>query len=55
MDDGFLKYYFENELYLENLPLNMKQFIEFCKKRGITITWDKLEELESRGVILSNI
>lgn len=50
MDDGFLKYYFENELYLENLPLNMKQFIEFCKKRGIKITWDKLEELESRGL-----
>ena len=36
MDDGFLKYYFENELYLENLPLNMKQFIESLKEEDIS-------------------
>ena len=46
MNDEFLKYYFKNELYLENPPLNMKQFIDFCKKRGVKITMDKLEELE---------
>lgn len=46
MNSKFLKYYFENELYLENLPLNMKQFIDFCEKRGVKITKNKLEELE---------
>lgn len=46
MNYEFLKYYFKKELYVENPPLNMKNFIEFCDKRGIKLTQDKLEKFE---------
>ena len=46
MNDKFLKYYFEKELYVENPQMNMDNFIKFCKKRGIGIDKSKLEELE---------
>lgn len=49
MNQKFLKYYFEKELYVENPPLNMKNFIEFCNKRGVKLTQDKLEEFERNG------
>lgn len=29
--------YFEKELYVENCRMHMKQFFEFCEKRGIRI------------------
>ena len=37
MNDKFLKYYFEKELYVENRPMHMKEFLKFCKERGIRI------------------
>lgn len=46
MNLKFLKYYLENELYLENPPLEMTKFIEFCNKRGVNINEDILEKLE---------
>ncbi len=46
MNSEFLKYYLENELYLENPPLEMTKFIEFCNKRGVNINEDILEKLE---------
>ena len=46
MNDKFLKYYFEKELYVENRPMHMKEFLKFCKERGIRINKLKLEELE---------
>lgn len=46
MDSNFLRYYFEEDLYLHNTPMNMKEFINFCKKRGIKIDKNKLEYLE---------
>ena len=45
----FLKYYIETELYLQNSPMNMKKFIDFCKNRGIKIDDKKLEELEGKN------
>ena len=35
-------------MYLQNPPINMKKFIDFCKKRGIKINDKKLEELEEK-------
>ncbi|MCQ2737304.1 MAG: hypothetical protein MJ224_01700 [archaeon] len=47
MDEEFLeKYYIENEMYLENKPMNTKKFIKFCKERGTEITENELEKLE---------
>ena len=48
MNLEFLKYYIEAELYLQNSPMNMKKFIDFCKKRAIKINDKKLEELEEK-------
>lgn len=48
LNSEFLKYYIETELYLQNSPMNMKKFIDFCKKRGIKIDDEKLEELEEK-------
>ncbi len=48
LNSEFLKYYIETELYLQNSPMNMKKFIDFCKKRGIKIDDKKLEELEEK-------
>ena len=48
MDSMFLKYYIEKGLYLQNPPMNMKKFIDFCKNRGVKIDESKLEELEKK-------
>lgn len=48
MDEKFLKYYFEKKLYLENPPLKMKDFINFCNQRSIKINENKLEQLEKK-------
>ena len=50
MNEKFLKFYFENKLYLENPPLKMKDFINFCKKRGVKINKSTLEKLEKKGL-----
>lgn len=49
MNINFLRYYFENELYIENPPLDMKSFLDFCNKRGVSITTEKLENFEKKG------
>ena len=48
MNNLFLRHYFEKDLYLQNPPMNIKKFIDFCKKRGIKIDDKKLEELEKK-------
>lgn len=48
MNSKFLRYYFEKDLYLQNPPMNMKNFINFCKKRGIKIDKSNLEDLEKK-------
>ena len=50
LNSKFLRYYFEKDLYLQNPPMHMKKFIEFCKKRGIEIYEGKLEELEEKDL-----
>lgn len=51
MDKEFLeKYYIENEMYLENKPMNTKNFIKFCKERGTEITENELEKLEEKDL-----
>lgn len=35
-------------MYLQNPPMNMKNFINFCKKRGIKIDKSNLEDLEKK-------
>lgn len=46
MNYKLLDYYFENELYLQYLPMKTDKFIKFCKDLGIKINRDYLEELE---------
>lgn len=46
MDLNLLNYYFQNELYFQNMPMQMDEFITFCKKRGININKSYLEYLE---------
>lgn len=48
MNSKLLKYYFEEEVYLQNLPMKMDKFIKFCRQRGIKINKNTLEELEKR-------
>lgn len=50
MNPKFLKYYFEEEVYLQNLPLKMDKFIKFCKNRGILINKEILEDLEKNNL-----
>lgn len=50
MNQELLEYYFEEEVYLQNLPLKMDKFIKFCKKRGININKEKLEDLEKNNL-----
>ena len=49
MNYDLLDYYFENELYLQYLPMKTDKFIKFCKDRGMKINRDYLEELEKEG------
>ena len=49
MDLNFLKYYFEHELFLQNRPLSMKRFIDYCSDRGIKINSHILEDFEKKG------
>jgi len=50
MNLKFLKYYFENELFLQNPPMHMKNFIKFCQNRGLEINKVKLENFEKQGL-----
>jgi len=50
MNRELLKYYFDEQLYLQNLPLKMDKFIKFCEKRGIIINKQILEDLEKNNL-----
>ena len=49
MNDKFLKYYIENQLYLQNPPMDLDDFIKFCNKRGINISKGEFELYEKEG------
>lgn len=49
MNEEFLKYYIENQLYLQNPPMDIEEFVKFCKKRGINISIGELELYEKEG------
>jgi hypothetical protein len=49
MDLNFLKYYFEHELFLQNRPMSMNRFIDYCSDRGIKINDHILEDFEKKG------
>lgn len=52
MNSEFLRFYLETELYLQNPPMHMGNFIDFCKKRGIKIDKSKLEYLEKKNCFI---
>ena len=44
--NAFLYSFFKEEKYLQNYPLETKNFISFCKQRGLEISEKELEFLE---------
>jgi hypothetical protein len=50
LQENFLKRFIEEERYLQNPPLKTKDFMEFCRKRGIDIKEDELEFFEKEGL-----
>ena len=51
MQEDFLKKFIEEERYLQNPPLRTKDFIDFCKKRGIETDEHELEFFEKEGLL----
>jgi hypothetical protein len=51
MREGFLKKFIEEERYLQNPPLKTKDFIDFCKKRGVETDERELEFFEKEGLL----
>ena len=51
MREGFLKKFIEEERYLQNPPLRTKDFIDFCKKRGVETNTNELEFFEKEGLL----
>ena len=49
MNEEFLKYYIENQFYIQNPPMDIEEFVKFCKKRGINISIGELELYEKEG------
>ena len=43
--------FLEKEMYLQNPPLAMDKFIEFCKKRGIYTTKKELKFFEKETLL----
>ena len=54
MDSKLLRYYIEKELYLQNLIINMKKFINFYKKEEILLI-KKIRRIREEKTFLSNI
>lgn len=50
MQEGFLRRFIGEELYLQNPPLKTDKFINFCRKRGINTNEDELEFFEKEGL-----
>lgn len=51
MNENFLKKFIEEERYLQNPPLRTKDFIAFCKKRGILTDENELEVFEKERLL----
>ncbi|MDR0900960.1 MAG: hypothetical protein LBM26_04800 [Methanobrevibacter sp.] len=51
MDEKFLEMFINEEMYLQNHPLEAKKFIDFCKKRGIKTSKEQLEFYEKEKFI----
>lgn len=50
MQENFINKFIEEELYLQNPPLRMDKFIDFCGKRGIYTNENELELFEKEGL-----
>ncbi len=51
MKDGFFLRFIENEYYLQNIPLDTDEFVDYCKKRGIITNEKELEFFEKEGLL----
>lgn len=51
MQEDFLRKFIEEERYLQNPPLKTKDFVDFCKKRGIETKESELEFFEKEGLL----
>ncbi len=51
MQENFLEKFIKKEMYLQNEPLKTKDFIDFCKKRGIKTNEYELEFFEKEGLL----
>lgn len=51
LQENFLRRFIEEEKYLLNEPLKTKDFIDYCKKRGIITNENELEFFEKEGLL----
>lgn len=51
IQNNFLQDFIEREMYLQNPPIEMDKFIDFCKKRGIEATKEELEFFEKEKLL----
>ena len=51
MQKSFLRIFIEEEKYMQNYPLKTKEFIDYCKKRGIETNEKELEFFEKEGLL----
>lgn len=51
MRNGFLERFIEKEQYQQNPLLTVKEFMDFCKKRGIETNEKELEFFEKEGIL----
>nr|WP_319372844.1 hypothetical protein [uncultured Methanobacterium sp.] len=51
MQDDFIERFIEEERYLQNEPLRIKDFIDFCSKRGVRTNEYELEFFEKEGLL----
>jgi hypothetical protein len=51
MRSGFLERFIEKEQYQQNSLFTVKEFIDFCRKRGIDTNENELEFFEKEGIL----
>lgn len=51
MREDFLRKFIEEEKYMQNKPLKTKEFIQFCKERGIETNEEELEFFEKEELL----
>lgn len=49
--DNFLQNFIQEEMYLQNPPMETDEFVDFCKKRGIETAKDELEFFEKEKLL----